>query len=134
MRRTAIATAIGSILLVSACGGSSSGSADKPAAAAAKPGATANLTFTVFDKPSYAIKAGQALTFVNANPIQHIIVEGTYKVDGDGLRTSETNDGAFNLNVPAKKGATASHVFDKAGSYTFFCTIHKGMNATVVVS
>lgn len=133
MRRTALALAMGSLLVASACGSSGS----KPsagAAPAAKAGATVNMTFTVFDKKSYDIKAGQALTFVNANPIEHVIVEGTYKVDADGLRTTETDDKAFNLAIPAKKGYSVSQTFAKAGTFTFYCTIHKGMNATVTVS
>jgi plastocyanin len=135
MRRTAVVLAMGSLLAVSACGSSGSKAASSSTGTtAAKPGATVNMTFTVFDKKSYAIKAGQALTFVNANPIEHVIVEGTYKVDADGLRTSETDDKAFNLPIPAKKGYSVSQTFDKAGTFTFYCTIHKGMNASVTVS
>ncbi len=133
MRRTAVALAVGSLALVTACGGSSS-SSTSTATGAAKPGETVNMTFTVFGKKDYAIKTGQALTFVNANPITHDIVEGTYKVDANGLRTEEKDSGAFDLKIPPTKDFTASHTFDKAGTFTFFCTIHKGMNATVVVS
>ena len=134
MRRTAVAVAIGSLALVTACGGSSGSAKSGATTGAAKPGETVNMTFTVFEKKAYAIKTGQALTFANANPITHEIVEGTYKVGPDGLRTEEKDDGAFNLKIPATKGFMASHTFDKAGTFTFFCTIHKGMNATVVVS
>jgi len=134
MPRTAVAFAIGSLALVTACGGSSGFAKSGSTTGATKPGEAVNMTFTVFDKKDYAIKTGQALTLVNANPITHDIVEGTYKVGADGLRTEEKDDGAFNLKIPPTKGFMANHTFDKAGTFTFFCTIHKGMNATVVVS
>ena len=132
MRRTAVALAIGSLVFASACGGSSSSGAK--GTTASKPGAEVHMAFTLFAKKDFAIKTGQALTFVNDNPITHIIVQGPWKVDGDNLRTSEMDDGTYKLDIDPKKGFTAEHVFDKAGTFQFFCTIHKGMNATVTVS
>jgi plastocyanin len=132
MRRTAVALAIGTLVLASACGGSSG--TKKSTGTAAKPGATVSIDFSLFAKKDFAIKTGQALTFVNNNPITHEIVEGPWKADSQGQRTSEMNDGTFDLKIDAKKGFTAEHVFDKAGTFQFFCTIHKGMNATVTVS
>jgi plastocyanin len=34
----------------------------------------------------------------------------------------------------SKKGQQVSHTYDKAGTFTYFCTIHKGMNGSVTVS
>lgn len=134
MRRTALILSIGTLVLASACGGASGTKSDGGSTAAAKPGATVDMNFSLFAKKDFAIKAGQTLTFVNNNPITHVIVEGAWKADGDGLRTSEMDDGAFKLNIDPKKGFTAEHTFAKAGTFQFFCTIHKAMNATVVVS
>jgi plastocyanin len=92
------------------------------------------MTFTLFGESDVSIKAGQAVTFVNDNPIEHVIVQGPWKADaGTGLRTAETDDGTFSLTVKDKNDV-ASHVFPKAGVFQFFCTIHKGMNGTVRVS
>ncbi|MCU1594302.1 MAG: hypothetical protein JWO12_1694 [Frankiales bacterium] len=134
MRRTALVLSIGTLVLASACGGSSGTKADGAATKAAKPGATVEMDFSLFAKKDFAIKAGQTLTFVNNNPITHQIVEGAWKAGSDGLRTSEMDDGAFNLKIDPKKGFTAEHTFEKAGTFQFFCTIHKAMNATVTVS
>jgi plastocyanin len=132
MRRVMTAIAIGTVLLGSACGGSSK--TDTSTSGAKKPGATVPMVFTEFKPTDFTIKTGQTLTFENENPITHIIVEGSWKVAGsDGLRTSEMDDGTFKLTVN-KKGDKVEHTFDKPGTYQFFCTIHKGMNGTVVVS
>ena len=132
MRRVMTAIAIGTVLLGSACGGSSK--SDTSTSGTKKPGATVPMVFTEFKPTDFTIKAGQTLTFENENPITHIIVQGSWKVGGsDGLRTSEMDDGTFKLNV-SKKGDKVEHTYDKPGTYQFFCTIHKGMNGTVVVS
>jgi len=135
MRRTPAALALGTLLLASACGGSSSGGkTDAGASSANKPGATVPMVFTEFKPTDFAIKVGQTLTFENENPIKHIIVEGSWMADSKtGLRTSGKDDGVFSLTVN-KKGDKVEHTFDKAGTYQFFCTIHEGMNGTVVVS
>ncbi|MGB8651986.1 MAG: plastocyanin/azurin family copper-binding protein [Mycobacteriales bacterium] len=131
MRRTVLAVALGSLLVATACSSSASGS--RTALAAPKPGATVPMVFTEFKPTMFTIKAGQALTFVNHQSITHEIVGGSYQVDaGTGLRTSETDDKTFDLKV-SQKGDTVEHVYDQPGTYHFFCTIHKGMNGTVVV-
>jgi plastocyanin len=136
MARTASASlaaaALGTLLLASACGGSSDSDAKPAADGAAKPGASVGIPLLSFDPATVTIKAGQTVTWTNGNNISHVLEEGSYAVDKDGLRTSEKSDGAFSLKV-AKKGDVVSHTYDKAGTFTYFCTIHKGMNATVVV-
>lgn len=134
MRRAWTALAIGTVMLVSACGGSSSSSSSAPkAGGATKPGATVPMVFTEFKPSTFKIKAGQTLTFENENPIKHVIVQGTWKAGADGLRTEGKDDGTFSLTV-TKKGDKVEHTYDKPGTYQFFCTIHYGMNGTVVVS
>ena len=136
MHRTApAALALSGLLLVSACGsGGDKASGTSAKQAATPPGATVHLTFTLIKPTSVTLKAGQALTFVNDNPIGHVMVEGSWKADpSTGLRTDEHDDGTYSLKLD-KSGQTASHTYDKAGRYQFFCTIHKGMNGTVTVT
>ena len=132
MRRAMTALAIGTLMLGSACGSGASSKGDG-SSGANKPGATVPMVFTEFKPTDFAIKAGQTLTFVNENPITHVIVEGAWKAGSDGLRTEGKDDGTFSLKV-SKKGDKVEHTFDKPGTYQFFCTIHFGMNGTVVVS
>jgi plastocyanin len=132
MRRLTALAGIGVVLLASGCGGSSSTKGDSPSAAA-KPGATVTIPLLTFTPGYVTIKTGQTVTWVNKNDITHEIVEGSYELDkSSGLRTSEKSDGAFSLKV-AKKGDTVYYTYPKAGTFTYFCTIHKGMNATVTV-
>ena len=135
MRRTSLVVALVPLLALAACGGGSGSTATTKAAApaASKPGATVNIPLLSFDPVTTTIKTGQTVTWVNGNDINHVLVEGTYKVDSSMLRTVESDDKVFNL-VVAKKGDTVKHTYAKAGTFTYYCTIHKGMNATVVVT
>ena len=130
MRRTA-ALGLTFLLATTACSGSSSSSTP---ASPHKPGADVAIPLLSFTPDTVSVKVGQTGTWTNGNDISHVRVEGTYQVDkGTGLRTSEKDDGSFSLKVN-KKGDVVSHTYDKAGTFTYFCTIHKGMNGTVVVS
>lgn len=134
MRRLATGLALSTLLLATACGGDDDanpmgGSTD----GAAKPGATVPMVFTEFKPTDFTIKAGETLTFENENAITHVIVGGSWKADSQGLRTEEKDDGSYNLKV-SKKGEKVEHTFTTAGTFQFFCTIHKGMNGTVTVS
>jgi len=139
VRRTAplaLALVTGAVL-VTGCSsdgdaGAGAGAAEK-GGGAAPAGAEVHMAFTLFKEKDVAIKAGESLTFVNDNPIEHVIVQGPWEAGSDGLRTSEQDDGTFRLTVK-DKGDTASQAFPTAGTYQFFCTIHKGMNGSVTVS
>ena len=139
MRRTTLVVALAPLLALTACSGGGSSKASTtpgsgPAKTAAKPGTTVKIPLLSFDPEKATVKVGQTVTWVNGNDINHVLVEGTYKVDpATMLRTSETDDKAFNLTV-AKKGDTVEHTYAKAGTFTYYCTIHKGMNATVTVT
>jgi plastocyanin len=129
--RNLAAAAVLALLTTAACGGSSTtASSDKPSA---KADASVNTALLAFDPKEVRIKAGQTVSWVGGDNITHVLVEGAYEVGADGLRTKETDDKAFSLKL-TKKGQQVSHTYDKAGTFTYFCTIHKGMNGTVTVS
>jgi plastocyanin len=116
------------LLLSAACGSSSA-----PAAAGTTGDMTVSTALLAFDPSAVRIKKTQTVTWVGGDNITHVLVEGTYKVGADKLRTEQTDDKAFNLTL-TKTGQKVSHTYDKAGTFTYYCTIHKGMNGTVVVS
>ena len=129
-RRYAVAL-LSVLSLTAACGGSSAPAGSKaPATHAA---ASVNTALLAFDPKEVRVKAGQTVTWIGGDDITHVLVEGTYDVGPDGLRTKESDDKAFSLKL-TKKGQQVSHTYDKAGTFTYFCTIHHGMNGTVVVS
>jgi plastocyanin len=132
LRHPVAAAAVLSVLLTTAaCGGSSA--PGSTAASTTKADASVSTALLAFDPKDVRIKAGQTVTWVGGDNITHVLVEGTYEVGADGLRTKDSDDKAFSLKL-TKKGQQVSHTYDKAGTFSYFCTIHKGMNGTVTVS
>ena len=128
--RLLLVVAASSLLLFTACASSSGGGGGEDASGDGVPVNTALLSF---DPKEVQVAKGQTVTWVGGDNITHVLVQGEYTVGGDGLRTEETDDKAFNLRL-TKKDQKVSHTYDKPGTFTYFCTIHKGMNGTVVVS
>lgn len=129
--RLLLLAATSSLLLSTACASSSSGTAAE--AEADGDGVRVGTALLAFDPKEVRVAKGQTVTWVGGDNITHVLVEGEYEVDNHGLRTEETDDKAFNLRL-TKTGQKVSHTYDQAGTFTYYCTIHKGMNGTVVVS
>lgn len=130
-RRLLLVAAASSLLLSTACASSSSGGATTDEGSG--DGVPVSTALLAFDPKEVQVTKGQTVTWVGGDNITHVLVQGEYKVGSDGLRTEETDDKAFNLRL-TKKDQKVSHTYDKPGTFTYFCTIHKGMNGTVVVS
>jgi plastocyanin len=117
MRKFLVAVAALTFLGGAACGGGGDGK-DKPkptTPAGAAPAATIKAAGTTWDPDEVTVKVGE-------------VVE--WDVDG-----SIVHDLKGDEDVSHKAGSkfTATHTYDKAGTYAFQCTIHAGMNGTVVV-
>lgn len=74
-----------------------------------------NFTFA---PQTVTVPVGTKIVWVNADDIPHSIVEVTGKFRSAALDTDDT----FSL------------VFDKAGTFAYFCGLHPHMRGTVVVS
>lgn len=131
MRRTALAAAGLGLLALTACGGSDS--SPTPGEPSTASGPVVKMPLTQFDPAMISIKVGDTLTWENSNNIGHTLVQGTYEVDAAGQRTSEKDDGTFTLDVK-KQGDKVTHTYATAGTFTYYCTIHKAMNGTVTVA
>jgi hypothetical protein len=70
-----------------------------------------------FTPASLTIHVGDTITWVNNGPSEH---------------SATANNGSFNTGL-LKKGASASHTFTTAGTFTYFCSVHPFMHGTVVV-
>jgi plastocyanin len=97
-------------------------------------GPVINLSSLMFNPSTTTVQVGTTVTWRNDEPITHTVTSGRYEgVDKTtGLRSEQYPDGTFNAKLGGK-GKTFSFTFTKPGSYTYYCDIHQGMNATIVV-
>ncbi len=86
-------------------------------------GGSGNTTVNVdmvnraFDPQTVTVKVGDTVTWTNQDSLQHNVVAGN----------GEFKSGLFG------KGGTFSFTFTAAGTYPYTCTVHAGMNGTVIV-
>lgn len=101
---------------LAACGGSSKSGATAPTVPVANLGATVRLKNIAFNPGSVTIRAGQAVAWAfNDGSIPH-------NVTGTGFASVTESSGTY------------IHTFDQAGTFKYVCTIHSGMDGTVVVT
>ena len=103
-------------------------------AASVPTGPVINLSSLMFNPSTITVKVGEKVTWRNDEPIGHTVTSGRYLgIDKTtGLRSSQRPDGMFNAKLGGK-GKTFSFTFTKPGTYTYYCDIHQGMNATITV-
>jgi plastocyanin len=63
------------------------------------------------------VQVGQTITWINEGPSAH---------------TATAHDHSFDTGVLGK-GASASHTFTRAGTFAYYCSIHRFMHGTIVV-
>jgi plastocyanin len=136
-RRLLIDTA--SLLIAAAglagCSAQAESSPTTPSSATSAPaGPVINLSSLMFDPATTTVQVGTTITWRNDEPITHTVTSGQFGgVDKTtGLRSSQDQDGTFEATL-AGKGETFSFTFTKPGTYTYYCDIHQGMNATITV-
>ena len=94
-------------------------------------GPTVHMGGANFLQPSITISKGQSLTLVDDSTAQHIIKNGTWKGNSP---VNKTEPGAPGVNVTFNGNDSSSiGPFNTSGSFQLYCTIHPGMNLTVVV-
>jgi LPXTG-motif cell wall-anchored protein len=90
--------------------------ATKPKAVAAASGTVTIADFN-FSPATITINEGDTITWNNNGPTPH---------------SATANDGSFDTGI-LRKGQSGSHTFNQAGSFSYYCTPHPYMKATVVV-
>jgi LPXTG-motif cell wall-anchored protein len=94
------------------------GSTRRPQAhATAAGGSTVTIRDFAFGPPSITVSAGQTVTWINSGPTAH---------------TATAKDGSFDTGT-LRKGASGSHTFTTAGTFSYVCSIHPSMHGTVTV-
>ncbi|MBV9229941.1 MAG: hypothetical protein JOZ18_11560 [Chloroflexi bacterium] len=112
-------------LLLVACGTTTSTS-----------GSTENvvqMNDTNFVQSSITIKKGERVTLINDSPATpHIIANGTW-VNGSTKPAREPGAPEVKSLQIGGNGSDTVGPFNTTGTFQFYCTIHPGMNLTVVV-
>lgn len=86
---------------------------------------------STFLKPTVTLKKGQTLTLVDTSSAAHIVTNGTWQ---NGAPKHMQESGAPTLNISfAGSDTHATPAFTTAGTYLIYCTVHPGMNLTVIV-
>jgi plastocyanin len=108
-------------ILVVACGGSSGGGG----------GATVHMNSTNFTQSSVTITKGSSLTLVDDVAVTHMITNGSWD---NGVPKPMPEAGAPTVNATFN-GDDSQTIgpFNTAGTFHLYCTIHSGMNLTVIV-
>jgi plastocyanin len=129
MTATRAAAAATAALLLATVGCGNSAKKDGGESAAVR------VKLLAFNPSTVRVRAGTTVTWTDDEPVTHTVTSGAFEnVDATtGLRASERPDGRFDGRLEST-GKTFSHRFTGAGEFTYFCSIHKGMNATVVVT
>lgn len=84
-----------------------------------------------FVPSSVTIEKGQNLTLVNDSAVLHPIENGTWG-NGTARPLQETGAPTVKVQLSGQDRQTIGP-FTSPGTYQLFCTIHPGMNLTVVV-
>ncbi len=118
--RVRIVTAALAIVL-SACGGSAAAPSPSPTAAP-KPADVA-IDVQAFKFPvNMDVAKGTKVTWTNKDTAKHTVTSGT----------RPTKDGKFDGQLEGSTGVF-SFTFADAGVYSYFCSLHSSMNATITV-
>ena len=135
-QRIAAAAFVGVALsALSGCGGNVAAGPVASTGAATPAGPVIKLSLLMFGPDHLTVPVGTRLTWQNDEDITHTVTSGTFLgVDkSTGLRSSQKPDGLFDAKLPGK-GDTFTFTFTHAGTYDYYCDIHEGMNAEVVVT
>jgi plastocyanin len=117
------------------CSASAESAPTAPSSTTSAPaGPVINLSSLMFSPSMTTVNVGETVTWRNDEPITHTVTSGrSMGIDKTtGLRSSQQPDGLFNTKLGGK-GKTFSFTFTKPGTYTYYCDIHQGMNATITV-
>lgn len=130
MRKHAAALVLlGATVSLGAC---SSDADDASSKSAGDGGPTVTTKLLAYEPEELEVKAGTTVTWTVSDNIGHTVTTGSFELGGDGLRTSENPDGV--IDQPIGPGEDASFTFDEPGTYTYYCSIHKGMSGVVEVT
>lgn len=96
----------------------------------------ATISNFAFEPEVLELEEGQTVTWTNEDDIAHTVTSGRAKkqgVPGVSEDRDAAPDGTFDSGT-MELDDTFEFTFDESGTYTYFCAIHAGMSARIVVS
>lgn len=93
---------------------------------------TAHMSNAAFVQDVVLVPKGSKLLIVNDSNVEHILQNGSWTPSGTINTTIEPGAPVLH-NVDSKGGSLEIGPFSTAGIFHIYCTIHKGMNLTIVV-
>jgi plastocyanin len=93
--------------------------------------ATVHVGPNTFDQSSITIQKGSKLLIADTNGSFHILANGSW-ANGQPQHTQEAGAPTIN-NVSMNSGNVEIGPFTTAGTYHIYCTLHQGMNLTIIV-
>ncbi len=111
-------------LLLTACSFNGSGS---------NSGNQVHMNDTSFTQSSITIKKGQSITLVADTAIAHVIANGTWKNNTTAIAEKEVNAPTVQDRGIGAFGSETIGPFPETGTFKLYCTVHPGMNLTVIV-
>lgn len=114
-------------MLIVACGSTSPATSTAGTA-----GNAVHMNNSQFVQASVTIKKGESLTLIDDASTPHIIANGTWE---NGTTHAATEPGAPQVKDVQVSGSSSQTIgpFTTAGTFKFYCTVHPGMNLTVIV-
>jgi plastocyanin len=92
---------------------------------------TVHMSAGNFDQPSVTIAKGSKLLLMDDTSSLHILANGSWE---NGAAKPEHEPGAPAVNnVQVNGNSVEIGPFTIAGTYHIFCTVHQGMNLTIIV-
>ncbi len=108
------------VLLLVGCGGSTA-TGPNPV----------HMSTTQFTQSSITIKKGESITLINDNTlVSHTIANGTWE---NGSAKADQETGAPTVKDMQVGDSATIGPFPTAGTFHLYCTVHVGMNLTVIV-
>ncbi len=108
------------VAMLASCGG--------PAASGPNP---VHMNSVDFLQTAITIKKGERITLINDAAAVHYIANGTWE---NGTQRPAIEPGAPTVDSQvAGNGSATIGPFNTAGTFKLYCTVHPGMNLTVIV-
>lgn len=117
---------------LTACGNSGSCGSSSSSNSGDSGTPTVYMCGTNFEQTSITISKGQSLTLVNNSSATHIIANGSW-VNGSAQTGKEAGAPTVNNLQIGGNASQAIGPFTTAGTFHLYCTVHPGMNLTVIV-